>query len=191
MERIGSNRMEEQALSDFCRQGNNTARKELYDRYADRLFGLCLRYVSDRDTAYDIFQDGLLKIYQSFDKFVWRGEGSLRAWLERVMINEALQYLRRNKNIIDSGIPIEEISDVYDIPDAEKVERIPEKVLMKFIAELPEGYRTVFNLFAIEGKSHRQIAEILGINEKSSASQFYRAKVTLAKRINEWMKTNG
>lgn len=182
--------MEEQALSEKCRQGNSLAQKELYEGYADRLFGLCLRYVSDRDVAFDVCQDGFLKIFQSMNKFEWKGNGSLRAWMERVMINEALQYLRRNKQTIDRNVSIEDVGDVYDTPDTEDVEQIPEQVLLGFIGELPEGYRTVFNLFAIEGKSHKEIAELLHINEKSSASQYFRAKTTLAKRIKEWTKAN-
>lgn len=180
--------MEEQTLSEYCRKGNDAARKELYEKYANRLFGICLRYVCNTDAAKDIFQDGFLKIYQSFDKFIWRSQGSLRAWLDRIMINEALQYLRlrHNMKIVKSDILIEEIENHYHIPDPETIERIPEEILMQFIAELPDGYRTVFNLFAIEGKSHREIACILHINEKSSSSQYHRAKSILAKRINEW-----
>ena len=180
--------MEEQTLSEYCRKGNEAARKELYEKYANRLFGICLRYVCNTDAAKDIFQNGFLKIYQSFDKFIWRSQGSLRAWLDRIMINEALQYLRlkRDISVVKSDIPIEEIESHYYIPDPETIERIPGKILMQFITELPEGYRTVFNLFAIEGKSHREIADILHINEKSSSSQYHRAKSILAKRINEW-----
>src|SRR5574344_145616 len=168
--------MDEKVLCEKCRQQDRIAQKELYDTYADRLFGLCLRYVSERDTAFDIFQDGYMKIYQSFNKFSWRGEGSLRAWMERVMINEALQYIRRNKSNIDNNVSIEDIGDISDVPENEDIEKIPEQILMKFIMELPEGYRTVFNLYAIEGKPHKEIAQQLGINEKSSASQFFRAK---------------
>jgi len=180
--------MEEQTLSEYCRKGNEAARKELYEKYANRLFGICLRYVCNTDIAKDIFQNGFLKIYQSFDQFIWRSQGSLRAWLDRIMINEALQYLRleHSMEMVKSDIPIEEIESHYHIPDTETIERIPEEILMQFIAELPDGYRTVFNLFAIEGKSHREIAHMLHINEKSSSSQYHRAKSILAKRINEW-----
>ena len=88
--------MEEQELADLCRQGDNRARKELYERYAGRMQAICLRYSSDRDTAQDLLHDGFIKIYHSFDKFTWRGEGSLRAWMERVIINTALQLIRKN-----------------------------------------------------------------------------------------------
>ena len=88
--------MEEQELAERCRQGDNLARKELYERYAGRMLSVCLRYAGDRETAQDLMHDGFLKLFDSFDKFTWRGEGSLRAWMERVMVNTVLQYLRKN-----------------------------------------------------------------------------------------------
>lgn len=181
--------MEEKELSDGCRHSDNAARKELYDKYASRLLGLCVRYVGNIDTARDVLHDGFLKLYQSFDHFTYRGKGSLLAWLERVMINESLQFIRNNE-LMNSDKSIEEIDNEYNEPDAEVMDRIPEKELMKFIAELPDGYRTVFNLYVFEDKSHKEIASILHINEKSSSSQFFRAKKILAKKINEWMKDN-
>lgn len=182
--------MEELELSEQCRQGNNRARRELYERYAGRLLAICLRYVSDRDTAQDLLHDGFLKIFGSFDKFTWRGEGSLRAWMERVMVNTALQYLRKN-DVINQASPLEEVPEVYDEPDDDDIEMIPQSVLMQFVRELPPGYRTVFNLYTFENKSHKEIAQLLGINEKSSASQLFRAKSTLIRKVKDWLKDNG
>ncbi len=182
--------MEELELSEQCRQGNNRARRELYERYAGRLLAICLRYVSDRDTAQDLLHDGFLKIFGSFDKFTWRGEGSLRAWMERVMVNTALQYLRKN-DVINQASPLEEVPEVYDEPDDDDIEMIPQSVLMQFVRELPPGYRTVFNLYTFENKSHKEIAQLLGINEKSSASQLFRAKSTLIRKVKDWLKNNG
>lgn len=176
-------------MSEQCRLGNNRARKELYEQYAGRLFAICLRYTGDRDTAQDLLHDGFIKIFDSFDKFTWRGEGALRAWMERVMVNIALQYLRKN-DVMNQTAPLEELSDKYEEPEAADVEAIPQKILMRFIEELPAGYRTVFNLYTFEDKSHKEIAQILGINEKSSASQLFRAKSTLAKRVKEWIMNN-
>ena len=150
--------MEELELSEQCRLGNNQARKELYEQYAGRMLGICLRYTGDRDTAQD---------------------------LERVMVNTALQYLRKN-DVINQSAPLEELPEEYEEPDASDVEAIPQKVLMQFIEELPAGYRTVFNLYTFE-----EIAQELGINEKSSASQLFRAKSVLAKIVKEWIMHNG
>ena len=154
------------------------------------MLGVCLRYTGDRDTAQDLLHDGFIKIFSSFDKFTWRGEGSLRAWMERVMVNTALQYLRKS-DVISQSTPLEEVPEDYEEPDASAVEMIPQAVLMRFIEELPAGYRTVFNLYTFEEKSHKEIAQLLGINEKSSASQLFRAKSVLAKRVKEWIMNNG
>lgn len=182
--------MEEQELSVRCRHGDNRARKELYEQYAGRMLGICLRYAGDRDTAQDLVHDGFIKIFGSFDKFTWRGDGSLRAWMERVMVNTALQFLRKN-DVMSQSIEIEEVPEVLEEPDGSSIEIIPQEVLMQFIRELPDGYRTVFNLYTFEDKSHREIAQELGINEKSSASQLFRAKNSLAKRVKEWLMNNG
>ena len=182
--------MNELELSERCRQGDNRARKELYEQYAGRMLGVCLRYAGDRDMAQDLLHDGFIKIFSSFDKFTWRGEGSLRAWMERVMVNTALQYLRKS-DVISQSTPLEEVPEDYEEPDASAVEMIPQAVLMRFIEELPAGYRTVFNLYTFEEKSHKEIAQLLGINEKSSASQLFRAKSVLAKRVKEWIMNNG
>lgn len=182
-------RMEEQELAERCRQGDNLARKELYERYAGRMFGVCLRYAGDRESAQDLMHDGFLKLFDSFDKFTWRGEGSLRAWMERVMVNTVLQYLRKN-DVMNQASALEGVPELYEEPEGSSVEAIPQKVLMRFISELPVGYRTVFNLYIFEEKSHKEIAQLLGINEKSSASQLTRAKATLAAKVREWMRKN-
>lgn len=181
--------MEEFELSEKCRQGDNLARKELYEQYAGRMLGVCIRYMGNRELAQDILHDGFLKIFSSFDKFTWRGEGSLRAWMERVIVNTALQYLRKN-DVMNLTTEIEEYQESCSEPEAADMEQIPHSVLMKFIGDLPEGYRTVFNLYVFEEKSHKEIAKVLGINERSSASQLSRAKGTLVKRVKEYLKGN-
>lgn len=184
-----SGQMEEQELADRCRQGDNLARKEVYERYAGRMLGVCIRYAGDRELAQDLLHDGFLKIYLSFDKFVYKGEGSLRAWMERVMVNTVLQYLRKN-DVLSQSTALDESPEVYEEPDGEAIDTIPREVLMRFISELPTGYRTVFNLYVFENKSHKEIAELLGINERSSASQLVRAKAALAMKIRRWMDIN-
>ena len=181
--------MKEEILAEQCRQGDNRARKELYEHYAGQMFGICLRYAGDRETAEDLLHDGFLQIFHSFDKFTYRESGSLRAWMERVMMNTALQYLRKN-DVMHQRISIEEAPEAYDKPEEAAVETIPRQVLMQFISELPTGYRTVFNLYVFEEKSHKEIAALLGINEKSSASQLTRAKAVLAEKIRAWQDNN-
>ena len=171
-------------MTERCREGDNAARKQLYEQYADLLMAVCLRYCGDRDTAQDILHDGFLKAFRSFAQFQYKGDGSLRAWLTRIMVNGALEVLRK-RNMFNEQ-PIDEMPG--DIEDEEDIELIPPSVLMQFVRELPEGYRTVFNLYVLEEKSHREIASMLGISEGTSASQLHRAKSMLASMIREYRK---
>lgn len=189
--------MEEQKLSILCKKGDSNARKILYENYAGYMLGICIRYVGDKNVAQDLLHDGFLKIFASFEKFTWRGNGSLRAWMSRIMVNMAIEHLRRERSgrlvFEESAGNIfgrEEKLGLYVEPQADKMSLIPESVILKFISELPQGYRTVFNLFVFEEKSHKEIASVLGINERSSSSQFLRAKSALARRINEYIKDN-
>lgn len=182
--------MNESELSERCRQKDNVARKELYELYAGQLMAICCRYAGEREVAQDLLHDGFLKAFNSFDKFTYRGEGSLRAWLSRIMVNTALEYLRKN-DILHQTLTLDEVPDTINGDVEENLERIPQKVLLDFIAALPVGYRTVFNLYTFEEKSHREIADILRINEKSSASQLFRARALLAKKVTEYMNRNG
>ena len=182
--------MEEQILAEGCRKGDDTARRELYDRYAGRLLAICMRYSGDRATAEDLLHDAFLKIYGAFDRFTYRGPGSLRAWIERITVNVALEWIRSRNRLgsvaLDEGKAAAEVAE----PDASEMARVPREVLMRFVSELPEGYRTVFNLYCIEEYFHRDIARMLGINEKSSSSQLFRARAMLARRIRAYLETH-
>lgn len=158
--------------------------KQIYEEYSGRMLTLCVRYMGSRDLAHDMMQDGFLQVYNSLDKFQDRGDGSRRAWIERIMINTCLQHFRK-KDMLRGSIDISTVQ-IEEMSFDEDVSRIPEKVLMDFIATLPLGYRTVFNMYVFEDLSHRDIAMALGINEKSSSSQLYRAKSLLANKIKEY-----
>jgi len=177
----------EEELSLQCQRGDMQARRTLYERYGGGLMAICLRYIGDRETAEDVLHDGFLRIFQSIKQFSYQGEGSLKAWLSRVMVNEALGYLRKKNVQLQQEVLMTEIPDVPDTDDCD-LNDIPRSVLMKFISELPDGYRTVFNLYVFEEKSHKEIASLLGITEHTSSSQFYRAKSLLIKKINEYRK---
>ena len=183
--------MDERILAEGCRRGEETARRALYESFAGRLLGICLRYAGDRTTAEDLMHDAFLKIYGAFDRFAYRGPGSLRAWIERITVNVALEWPRSRNRLtslpLDEGRAQEPVAE----PDPGQVARIPRDVLVRFVAGLPDGYRTVFNLYCIEGYSHREIARMLGINEKSSSSQLFRARALLARRIREYEKSQG
>lgn len=182
--------MEEQILAEGCRRGDRAAQRELYDLYAGRLLSICLRYAGDRPMAEDLLHDAFLKLFGAFDRFTYRGPGSLRAWIERVTVNVALEWLRTRNRL--GTVPLDESRPLPDDsePAASEMAEIPREVLLGFVSELPDGYRAVFNLYCIEGHSHRDIAQMLGINEKSSSSQLFRARALLSRRIREYMETH-
>ncbi|MGL5272367.1 MAG: RNA polymerase sigma factor [Phocaeicola sp.] len=180
--------MNELELAQRCTKADNLARKELYERYAGHLLAICIRYLGDREIAQDVLHDGFILLFRSFDKFTYQGEGSLKAWMSRIMINEALGYLRRNKTF-NTEVLMEELPDVVEEQE-DSVSEIPESLLLKWVSELPDGYRAVFNLYVFEEKSHKEIAQLLGITEHTSSSQLFRAKSKLVKRVNEYKKEN-
>lgn len=178
--------MNESELIRRCKQGDNRARKELYGLYAPKLLGLSYRYVGNMDIARDLLHDGFLKVFTSVHSFNYQGEGSLSAWLYKVFVNISLEYLRK-KDVLKEGFSLEEYPELPIEVDIEANE-LPMELLLHFIAELPAGYRTVFNLYVFEEWSHKEIADYLCINEKSSASQFYRARKLLAARVEAALK---
>lgn len=185
--------MTEQELCDGCKAGNREAYRELYHNYAPFLLHLIQRYVGDLEAAKDLMHDAFLSIYQRIEKFEYRGEGSLKAWLSRICLNDSLMWLRQKKRITIHSLDEELDADQeipYDTPQEETIESISEEVLQGFIRELPDGYRTVFNLYVFEEKSHREIAQLLNINERSSSSQLARAKKLLAQKITSWQRNN-
>ncbi len=148
------------------------------------MLAVCYRYTGDMDEAHDVLHDGFIKI---FSNFTFRGECSLATWMTRVMMTQAIDYLRRKQRFTQLVVSEEQLPDVIDEASvAESGSGLSEEVLMKFVAELPDGCRTVFNLYVFEEKSHKEIARLLHIKEHSSTSQLFRAKYLLAKRIKEY-----
>ena len=179
--------MNEAELVECCKRKDMTAQNELYQRYAGEMFALCIRYSGNRDFAKDLLHDGFLKAFTSLDKFFYRGEGSLKAWLSRIMVNTALEAIRKQTQHIELDIETApKIADPEYEDDDKIVKNIPQETLLRFISELPDGYRTVFNLFTFENKSHKEIANLLHINEKSSSSQLHRARTILMNRVKQY-----
>mgnify|MGYP000506118890 FL=1 len=171
-------------LIEGCRAGKDSARKELYTLYSKQMLAVCYRYTGDMDAAHDVLHDGFIKI---FTRFTFRGECALGTWVTRVMVTQAIDYLRRKHRFSQLVVNEEQTSRCAGRSEyAESGSRLSEEVLMSFVAELPDGCRTVFNLYVFEEKSHKEIAEILHIKEHSSTSQLHRAKCLLIKRIKEY-----
>lgn len=171
-------------LVEGCRAGDQTARKTLYTLYAQSMLALCYRYTGDLDEAHDVLHDGFIKL---FTHFTYRGECSLATWVRQVMISQAIDYLRHKKKFGNLIVNEEQLPDIPDEAEvAQTGSQLSEEQLMAFVAQLPEGCRTVFNLYVFEEKSHKEIAALLHIKEHTSTSQLHRAKTLLAKRIKEY-----
>ena len=173
--------MKEQQLIEGCRKGNRLAQKELYDIYSRKMMGVCLRYVSDRETARDLLQDGFVKVFTSVDSYT--GTGSFEGWMRKIFVNCALEYLRKS-DVLREATDLDNTAELIN-PDSSVVSDLSAAELMALVQELPAGFRAVFNMFAIEGYSHKEISEMLNITESTSRSQFTRAKQLLQRKINE------
>ena len=170
------------------RDGDTSAPKALYCAYAGYLTGVCARYLSDPDDVKDVLHDSFLHIFASMNSFEYRGNGSLKAWLTKIVINESLRFIRHacRSEILSNSLEAEETEE----EEPPQLEGLSMETLHKLIRELPPGYRTVFNLYVFEEKSHKEIASLLNIKEASSASQFHRAKALLAAKINNLQSNN-
>jgi RNA polymerase sigma factor (sigma-70 family) len=169
--------LSENELIEGCRKGDRASQKALYERYCRKMLVVCLRYSKTSAEAEDILQEGFVKIFNGIKDF--RQEAKLETWITRIMVNTALNVQRR-KLYLYPMVDVEEIN----LPDTEiSISGIHFKQLLEMIQTLPQGCQIVFNLFAIEGFSHKEIAEQLGISEGTSKSQFARAKSLLQAKL--------
>lgn len=176
----------EKDLALQCAKGDRTAMRELYNRYAARLSALCSRYATGAEEGVDLMHDTIGKAFRNMDRFHYRGEGSLYSWLSRMAVNLCIDRLRKEGRL---GIPVSEdvLLDI-EAPPAEEVKSIPLQDLQAMIASLPDTKRVIFNMFCVDGFSHREIAEKLGIAERTSSSLLARARKSLAQMIHEYME---
>lgn len=176
----------EKDLALQCTKGDRTAMRELYNRYAARLSALCSRYATGAEEGVDLMHDTIGKAFRNMDRFHYRGEGSLYSWLSRMAVNLCIDRLRKEGRL---GIPVSEdvLLDI-EAPPAEEVKSIPLQDLQAMIASLPDTKRVIFNMFCVDGFSHREIAEKLGIAERTSSSLLARARKSLAQMIHEYME---
>jgi len=183
----------EQEIAIGCARKDRDAQGELYARYATGLYALCLRYIEDREEARDLMHDAMIKAMDNFKSFRYAGEGSINAWISRIAVNMAIDRLKENSKF--RQIPLElvsegEIENALE-PDAESVREIPGGVLDEIIAELPPVKRTVFNMYCIDGFSHKEIAGKLGITERGSTSIMAKARASVKKAILSYLNKTG
>ncbi len=168
----------EESLIVDCKKGKSKAQKELYDRYAPTMLGLCIRYIKSKAEAEDVMIAGFMKIFTNLKQY--EAKGSFEGWMKRIMVNESLMYIRRNKAMyVEVDIDHAVKSPDYNWSNS----NLETEDLNKMIEDLPTGYRTIFNLYAIEGYSHKEIGEMLNISESTSKSQLSRARVILQSKV--------
>jgi RNA polymerase sigma-70 factor (ECF subfamily) len=171
-------RNNEEELIKGCVRRERSAQKHLYEKFSPKMYAICCRYVKDSMEAEDVLITAFTKILDRIEQF--KGEGSFEGWIRRVVVNEALTYLRKNRSMYIET----ELDAAYREPDYQTLsDHLEAEDLLNLIQELPAGYRIVFNLYAIDGYSHKEIAEQLNITESTSKSQLSRARVFLQKLL--------
>ncbi len=174
--------MSENEVIEKCRKQDRHAQKYLYKKYASLLLGMCMRYTSDKSEAEDILQESFLKIFLNVSDF--QGTGSFEGWMKRIVINTAITFYHKNLKHRYHY----DIDDMYNLQTQETEYGsfdFTQEQLLKVVNDLPAGYRMVFNLYAIEGYKHKEIAEMMGIDINTSKSQFSRARKQLQKKLEE------
>ena len=172
--------MNDEQLVKKCLEKDAFAQKLLFDTYSRKLMGLCMRYARDEDEAQDVLQMGFIKVFEKLD--MYNGNGSLEGWIRRILVNTALDNIRRNKNMKDS-VDIDKVDYQLNSHSENAIDALSAQDLLKVINSLPTGFKTVFNLYAIEGYSHKEIAEMLDISVNTSKSQYSRARAHLKNLI--------
>ncbi|MBT9394173.1 sigma-70 family RNA polymerase sigma factor [Hymenobacter sp. NST-14] len=170
--------MTETELIAACRQGSSRAQKQLYEQFSGLMLSVCLRYLRRREDAEEALIVGFTKVFRALDQY--RHEGSFEGWIRRIVVNEALGMLRRKEPL---HLAIDDLT--YDVPTtaATAESQLSADDMLALLAELPAGYRTVFNLYALEGYTHPEIGELLGISEGTSKSQLSKARGMLQRRL--------
>lgn len=166
-------------LVPACRDGDRRAQKRLYDALAPKMMALCMRYMGDREDAEDILQEGFVTVFTKLDSYT--GSGSFEGWARKIFVNTALMHLRRT-DALGLSDDIEEARSLHS-EEATPLEKIGFKELLKMISALPAEYRTVFNMYVMEGYSHKDIADELGCTEATSRSRLQRARIKLQEMI--------
>lgn len=162
-----------------CLRNDPKSQRAFYERFASKMMAVCRRYGKDEDEAKDMMQEGFIRVFEKLDQY--SGKGSLEGWVRMVMVNHALIIIRRTKHYRNAA----GLDDVQEFTSHEvgALQQLSEQELMELVTAMPQGYRTVFNLFAIEGYSHKEIATQLEISESTSKTQYHKARAHLKKAL--------
>lgn len=170
-----------------CKEQDEKSQDLLYSRYSSLFFAICLRYLKDREDAQDVLHDSFIKIFDKMNSF--SGEGSFEGWMKRILVNNCLNFLKDKKKVlkIENELWVEREEPVFELAVNESMDIDP-AVLMEMIQKLPVGYRTVFNMFVMDGFDHKAIAEKLNISEGTSRSQLLKARRYLKDKLTDYLK---
>jgi RNA polymerase sigma-70 factor (ECF subfamily) len=172
----------ESDLIQGCIAGNRRMQELLYQRFSPRMYAVCLRYAGSAEEAEDILQEGFIKIFKKLDSF--RSEGSFEGWIRRIFVNTAIEHFRRKRYLQ----PVtEKEENTIEGKYISVLDELAEQDILSLIRELSPGYRTVFNMYVVEGYTHKEIADMLGISEGTSKSQLSRAKVILHEMVKKFI----
>ncbi len=178
MNTASNHTVSETDLIQGCISGNRQMQELLYQKYSSKMYGVCLRYSGNVEDANDLLQEGFIKIFKNLTKF--RGEGSFEGWIRRIFVNTSIEHFRKKVKLHNVTEVQENTIEDYDL---NILDTLAEKDIISLVNELSPGYKAVFNMHVIEGYSHKEIADILGINEGTSKSQLARAKGVLKKSL--------
>ncbi len=184
------NEVDDVQLARACANGDSRAQAYLYEHYSRQMMALCLRYAKDQDEAADLFQDGFIKVFRKIDRY--NGKGPLGAWIRRTIVNNALDHIRklkreqRNVSLFEVEYKMDHDTEIQPMEEDSPV--LTADKLTELIAKMPTGYRTVFNLYAVEEYTHKEIAEQLGITESTSKTQYRKAKAFMRNLITTELK---
>lgn len=174
---------DEISLIKACSKGDHKAFKKIYDQHSGTMYSICLRYMNNQDEAQDALQEGFIKVFKNIGKF--KSFGSFEGWLKRIFINTSIEQIRKRKIHLDvTDINTNEIK----LTHAQETGSMDADKMMLLVQQLPPGYRTVFNMFVVDGYSHKEISEHLGINENTSKSQLFKARKQLQLRLKGWFE---
>ena len=172
--------MQEDKLIKKVLSGDKRSQKTFYQMFAPKMYGVALRFSKDRDEANDMLQEGFIKVFSKLE--FYRGDGSLEGWIRRTIVNTAINIYKRNLKHRPSS-DLDTVMIFKKSQNASPIEQMSANELLDHIKKLPDGYRTVFNLYVVEGYSHKEIADMLDVSENTSKSQLSRARAYLQKRI--------
>ena len=172
----------ENDLLEGCLEGNRRMQEELYRRFSPRMYAVCLRYAGNAEEAEDILQEGFIKVFKKLNSF--RREGSFEGWVRRVFVNTAIEHFRRKRYLM----PVtEKEENTIEGKYLSVLDDLAARDIMALVQDLSPGYRTVFNLYVVEGYTHKEIADMMGISEGTSKSQLSRAKVILQDMVKKFI----